>query len=141
MRKRLEVFLEFLIFGVIIGLVENIIALHFASDVVINFRAVLIAFLVVVPFAGLGELIVDQTRIISRINKIKRFHKLNVFLEFFIFGVVMGVVEDLIVIGLVTGEPITLEVIGIVTLVTLPFAILGELVVDRKDWARLFRKI
>ena len=59
--------------------------------------------------------------------------RLEVFLEFLIFGVIMGVVEDLIVVTLSTGEPITWKVIGIVILVTIPFAAVGELIVDRME--------
>ena len=55
------------------------------------------------------------------------------FLEFLIFGVIMGVVEDLIAVTLITGEPITLQIIGIVTLVAIPFSIIGELIVDYQD--------
>lgn len=57
--------------------------------------------------------------------------RLEVFLEFLIFGVIMGVVEDMIAITLSTGQPITLKVIVIVTLVAIPFAAIGELIVDR----------
>ena len=55
------------------------------------------------------------------------------FLEFLIFGVIMGIVEDLIAVTLITGEPITTEIIGLVTLVAIPFAIIGELIVDYQD--------
>jgi len=57
--------------------------------------------------------------------------RLEVFLEFLIFGVIMGVVEDLIVVKLSTGEPITWKILGIITLVAIPFAAVGELIVDR----------
>ena len=59
--------------------------------------------------------------------------KLAIFLEFLIFGVIMGITEDLIAITLSTGEPITWRIILIITLVAIPFAILGELIVDRID--------
>jgi hypothetical protein len=57
--------------------------------------------------------------------------RLEVFLEFLIFGVVMGIVEDMIAITLSTGQPITWNVLVIVTLVAIPFAAIGELIVDR----------
>ena len=57
----------------------------------------------------------------------------EVFLEFLIFGVIMGVVEDLIVVTLSTGEPITWKILGIITLVAIPFAAVGELIVDRME--------
>lgn len=59
------------------------------------------------------------------------FKKVEIFLEFLIFGVIMGVVEDLIAVTLSTGEPITWKIIGIIVLVSIPFAIIGELIVDR----------
>jgi len=57
--------------------------------------------------------------------------RLEIFLEFLIFGVIMGIVEDLIVVTFATGEPITWKIIGIITLVAIPFAAIGELIVDR----------
>ncbi len=57
--------------------------------------------------------------------------RLEVFLEFLIFGVAMGIVEDMLAITLATGEPLTWKVIYIVTLVAIPFAAIGELIVDR----------
>ncbi len=57
--------------------------------------------------------------------------RLEIFLEFLIFGVAMGIVEDVIALRLATSEPITWRVVGIVTLVAIPFAAIGELVVDR----------
>jgi len=57
--------------------------------------------------------------------------KVEVFLEFLIFGVIMGVVEDLIAVTLSTGAQITWHVIGVITLVAIPFAAIGELIVDR----------
>jgi hypothetical protein len=60
--------------------------------------------------------------------------RLEVFLEFLIFGVVMGVTEDLIAVTLATGEPITWRIIIIVTVVAIPFAAIGELIVDRTKW-------
>lgn len=65
--------------------------------------------------------------------KLRTAKRLEVFLEFLIFGIVMGVAEDLIAVKFATNEPITWHVIIIVTLVAIPFAIIGELVVDRKD--------
>ena len=65
--------------------------------------------------------------------KIKTKH-INQFLEFFIVGMVMGVVEDLIAIKLITNEPFSWHVLWIVALVALPFAIFSELVADREDF-------
>jgi len=57
--------------------------------------------------------------------------RIEIFAEFLIFGVAMGLAEDLIALKLATGEPITWKIVGIVTLVAIPFAAVGELVVDR----------
>ncbi|UCG95335.1 MAG: hypothetical protein JSV92_04825 [archaeon] len=57
--------------------------------------------------------------------------RIEVFLEFLIFGIAMGVVEDMIAVVLATGEPITWNILVIVTLVAIPFAAIGELIVDR----------
>lgn len=62
-------------------------------------------------------------------NLVRRF---GLFLEFLIFGVVLGVIEDLIAVTLATGEVITLRTLGIIILVAIPFAVLGELLVERK---------
>jgi hypothetical protein len=59
--------------------------------------------------------------------------QLELFFEFLIFGVIMGVVEDLIAVKLATGEPITMKVVGVVIIVAIPFAAIGELIVDRTD--------
>lgn len=63
------------------------------------------------------------------------------FLEFLIFGLIVGVVEDLLAVYLSTGDTITPHIIGIVILVAIPFAILGELVVDKLDFTGLIEKI
>ena len=66
--------------------------------------------------------------------------RLEVFFEFLIFGIAMGVVEDLIAITMVTGEPITWRTILIIVLVAIPFAVIGELIVDRIEFPRKKRK-
>lgn len=60
------------------------------------------------------------------------------FLEFFVIGVVFGLVEDLIAIKVTTGASITLEMVGIVFLIAFPFAIFTELIVDHPNfWKKL----
>lgn len=65
---------------------------------------------------------------------------LNRFLEFFIVGLALGVIEDLIAIFLVTGEPIDLRIFWIAFFVALPFAIFSELIVDHNKFKNLMRK-
>lgn len=67
--------------------------------------------------------------------------KAEVFLEFLIFGIIIGVIEDLLAVKLATGEPITLKILGIIILIAIPFAILGEIVVDRIDFVATFKKL
>jgi len=59
----------------------------------------------------------------------KRF---GIFAEFLIFGIVLGVLEDVIAVTLATGETITWRTLGIIILVAIPFALFGELLVERK---------
>ncbi len=67
--------------------------------------------------------------------------KWEIIFELLIFGIVIGIVEDLLAIKLATDQPITLRVIGIIVIVAVPFAILGEVVFDRIDFAKIFQKI
>jgi len=63
------------------------------------------------------------------------------FLEFFVIGFALGVGEDLVAIHFGTNATITLDTIFIAALVTLPFAIFSELVVDHPGfWHKLFRR-
>jgi len=66
--------------------------------------------------------------------------KIEVFLEFLIFGVFMGVIEDVIAVSLSTGAQITWQVIGVITLVAIPFAAIGELIVDRIELTEIKKK-
>lgn len=67
-------------------------------------------------------------------------HHIERVIEFFVIGVAAGVLEDLIAVKLATGATIDARVVGIVVLVSIPFAVLSELVVDREDFA-LFRRL
>lgn len=61
--------------------------------------------------------------------------KVEIFAEFLVFGIIIGIVEDLIAVKLTTGDMITWTMVGIIVLVTIPFAIIGELIVDNIDFA------
>lgn len=61
-RQRLIRFLEFLVIGIVMGLVEDLLALWLATDAAIDLRVVLIVLAVAVPFAALSELLVDHPR-------------------------------------------------------------------------------
>lgn len=68
-------------------------------------------------------------------------HKIEVFFEFLVFGIVIGIAEDVIAVKLTTGEAITSKMIGIIVLIAIPFAVIGELIADRIDFVGLYRKI
>lgn len=59
--KKLRI-IEFLIIGVVMGIVEDLIAVRAATDTMINFGVIWIVFLVALPFAVLSELVVDHPR-------------------------------------------------------------------------------
>jgi len=67
--------------------------------------------------------------------------KLEVILEFFVFGVILGVAEDALAVKLTTGESLTWEMVGIIVLVAIPFAVMGELVVDNINLVKGIKKI
>lgn len=67
--KRLEVFLEFLIFGIMMNLVENLIILALIIKEPITWTMILISVLVIIPFAVIGEYIVDKTNLINTEKK------------------------------------------------------------------------
>jgi len=128
--KKIEIFLEFLIFGVILGLIEDLIIIKATTDATITLNTLGIVFLVTLPFAVLGELIIDRIEIVPR-NSNKWMKRIELFGEFLIFGIVVGVVEDVLAVILSTGASFSWKMLIIIVLITIPFAILGELVVDR----------
>jgi len=64
-----------------------------------------------------------------------------VIFELVVFGIAIGILEDLIAIKLTTGQPISLRILGIIVLVAVPFAVLGEVIFDRIDFAKIFEKM
>lgn len=67
--------------------------------------------------------------------------KIEIFLEFLLFGIIVGVIEDLIAVKFATGATITWKTVGIIVLVTIPFAIIGELIVDNIDFVSKLHKL
>jgi hypothetical protein len=57
--KRLRL-VEFLFVGVLMGLLEDILAVVLATDAKLNWHIVLIVFFVALPFAFISEIIVDH---------------------------------------------------------------------------------
>lgn len=65
----------------------------------------------------------------------RRAKKLEIMLEFLIFGIAIGIVEDLLAVTLTTDATVTWKMIGIIVLIAVPFAVLGELIADNIDFA------
>ncbi len=70
-----------------------------------------------------------------------KWKRVEVIFELLVFGIVIGVVEDIIAITVATDEPVTWGVVGTIVLVAIPFAILGEAIFDRIDFATMFRRL
>lgn len=71
----------------------------------------------------------------------KRAKKYEVMFEFLLFGIVIGVTEDLLAVKVTTGETITWSMVGIIILIAIPFAIIGELVADHVDFVKLYERL
>ena len=54
--------IEFLVVGVVMGTVEDLIAVFAATDAEFDFRIIGIVLLVAIPFAFISEVIVDHPR-------------------------------------------------------------------------------
>ncbi len=67
--------------------------------------------------------------------------RIEVFFEFLVFGIIIGVIEDILAVKLVTGESITLKGFGIIVLIAIPFAIIGEIVADKIDFVKLYKRV
>jgi hypothetical protein len=59
-RRVLIRFLEFFIIGILMGVSEDLIAIHFATDAAITPYVFKVALLVALPFAVISELLVDS---------------------------------------------------------------------------------
>ncbi|MCA9362967.1 hypothetical protein KC851_01480 [Candidatus Kaiserbacteria bacterium] len=65
----------------------------------------------------------------------------EVMFEFLLFGIVIGVTEDLVAVHITTGETITWTMVGIVILLAIPFAIVGELIADHVDFVKVYERM
>lgn len=50
---------EFFFVGLVMGIIEDLLAIHFATDAQITFHTFVVAFWVALPFAVISELLVD----------------------------------------------------------------------------------
>ncbi|HEX9664353.1 MAG TPA: hypothetical protein VGA49_00875 [Patescibacteria group bacterium] len=68
-------FLEFLLIGVVMGVIEDILAIIVVTDSKITLDAIPIILIIAIPFAFLSEYVVDHpdfwTKLL-RINKVKK---------------------------------------------------------------------
>ncbi|HKL23668.1 MAG TPA: hypothetical protein VJ895_02855 [Candidatus Nanoarchaeia archaeon] len=138
--KRSFVFLEFLVGGVIFGILEDIILIKIVSNQSITPNILLIIFSVILPFAFLGEYIIDKIDFLKIFKLNKKYRKIEIFLEFLIFGIILGVIEDIVAFYFSIQDPITLEVFLTATLVAIPFAIVGEFLFDRINFKKSLEK-
>lgn len=69
-----------------------------------------------------------------------RAKRLEVIFEFLVFGIFIGVVEDIVAVKVTTGEPITWEIVGIIVLIAIPFAIIGEIFADNIDFSKYIQR-
>ncbi|MCF6276428.1 MAG: hypothetical protein L3J07_01120 [Candidatus Magasanikbacteria bacterium] len=61
-------------------------------------------------------------------------------LEFVLIGVVMGTVEDLLAVVLATDATFSWRIMWVVLAVSIPFALITELVVDHPGFWKIFFK-
>lgn len=71
----------------------------------------------------------------------KKVRRVMRFFEFFVIGILMGLLEDILAIFFATKQPITLRVILIAAIVAIPFAIFTELVVDKPSFRKKIERI
>jgi len=70
----------------------------------------------------------------------KNWKKIELIFELLIFGIILGVMEDIIVVKILTDEPITWHAIYIIILIAIPFAIIGEVIIDKVDFIKIFQR-
>ncbi|MDQ3018802.1 MAG: hypothetical protein M3Q64_02950 [bacterium] len=59
--KKLRI-IEFLIIGVVMGTIEDLIAVTVATDATIDWHVILVVVAVAIPFAFISEVVVDHPR-------------------------------------------------------------------------------
>lgn len=70
--KRREVvtrLIEFFFVGLVMGVAEDMLAIHFATDATITIQTFKVAFIVALPFAIFSELIADAKWVRRRIKR------------------------------------------------------------------------
>lgn len=127
--KGIELFLEFLVFGIALGMTEDLIVLLLVGGhELITLKSIYTVLLIAVPFALVTELVADKVNF-SKLLGISV--KTEIFLEFLVSGIILGITEDLIAITLIAGKPISLKIILLILILSVTFAGISELIVDR----------
>lgn len=62
--------IEFFFIGLIMGIIEDLLAIHFATDAQITYHTLIVAFWVALPFAIISELVIDMKLIRRKIKKV-----------------------------------------------------------------------
>jgi hypothetical protein len=70
--KRVEVFGEFLIFGILFGTIEDLIAVRVVADTPITLKIVGLIIVLAIPFAIVGELVADRIDFVKLVQKMFR---------------------------------------------------------------------
>lgn len=139
--KKVELFFEFLVFGLVFGIIEDLIVVESVTYQHITRHMFWSIFFITLLFAIIGELLVDDIDFLKLLKLSKKHRLLEIFSEFLIFGIIMGVFEDLIALYLSTGMGISIRSIKIAVLVAVPFAFVSEVLVDSYDFTTLFKRI
>ena len=64
--KKLRI-VEFVVIGVVMGVIEDLIAIFFATDATINLNVIWVVLAVALPFAFISEVVVDHPRFWQKI--------------------------------------------------------------------------
>lgn len=70
--KRIEVFAEFLVFGILIGTIEDIIAVKVVAGIPITLQTIGVIVMIAIPFAILGEVFADTIDFVELFRKVFR---------------------------------------------------------------------
>jgi hypothetical protein len=64
--------LEFVVAGIILDLIENIISIKLTTDAELSPKIFLVALVVVIPFAIITELVIDHPEFWNRVLRLKK---------------------------------------------------------------------
>jgi hypothetical protein len=67
--------------------------------------------------------------------------RIELIFELVVFGTILGVIEDLIAIKATTDVQLTVKNFLIVVVIAIPFAFIGEVLITKIDFTKLFNRI